>query len=121
MHIFLLRFILFSVDKRYIFTIDDLYTVAPAYEYFMDRPDLDPQQCWNISIEELSTEKIHQTFCWEIARFVPYSRQIKVARKSCEILGITFAQKSRQIKAVRKSCEILGITSAQKSRQIAEA
>ena len=52
---------------------------------------------------------------------MPYSRQIKVARKSCEILGITFAQKSRQIKAVRKSCAILGITSAQKSRQIAEA
>ena len=64
MHIFLLRFILFSVDKRYIFTIDDLDTVAPAYEYFMAKlTDLDPEQCWNISIEELSTEKIHQTFC----------------------------------------------------------
>ena len=29
----------FSIEKRYIFTIDDLDTIAPSYEYFMAKLD----------------------------------------------------------------------------------
>ena len=60
-----LEFIL-TIDKRYIFTIDDMETVAPSYEYFMSQlTDLDPAEAWNIKCEEIPADQIHQTFCYE--------------------------------------------------------
>ena len=57
---------IFTIDKRYIFTIDDMETVAPSYEYFMSQlTDLDPAEAWNIKCEEIPADQIHQTFCYE--------------------------------------------------------
>ena len=57
---------IFTIDKRYIFTIDDMETVAPSYEYFMSQlTDLDQTGAWNIKIEEIPADQIHQTFCYE--------------------------------------------------------
>ena len=57
---------IFTIDKRYIFTIDDMETVAPSYEYFMSQlTDLDPAEAWNIKCEEIPVDQIHQTFCYE--------------------------------------------------------
>ena len=57
---------IFTIDKRYIFTIDDMETVAPSYEYFIAKlTDLDPEEAWNMNREEIPAEQIHQTFCYE--------------------------------------------------------
>ena len=70
----------FSVDKRYIFTIDDLDAVAPAYEYFIAKlTDLSCNQ-WNIYNEELSVEDVKQYFCYERSQDLCIIR-IKVTRK----------------------------------------
>ena len=51
---------LFSIDKRYIFTLDDLETVAPAYEFFVAKfADLE----FDFDLEEISN--VPQHFCYE--------------------------------------------------------
>lgn len=52
----------FSIDKRYIFTLSDLDTVAPSYEYFMSKlQDLQS----NVSVKEIHVQDVKQYFCYE--------------------------------------------------------
>ena len=54
----------FAIDKRYVFTLDALETVAPAYEYFMTKIDeLNALKKITVSIYEES--EIEQAFCYE--------------------------------------------------------
>ncbi len=54
---------LFAIDKRYIFTTEDLDTVAPSYEYFMAKVlDL---PC---HIEEILEVDVKQSICYERSR-----------------------------------------------------
>ena len=54
----------FAIDKRYIFTLDVLDAIAPAYEYFMAKLD---EFCVTkeIKILEYYPEEIDQAFCYE--------------------------------------------------------
>ena len=61
---------LFSIEKRYIFTIDDLDTIAPSYEYFMAKlddlfknPNLEFSCTFDLS--EYSVNDVKQYFCYE--------------------------------------------------------
>lgn len=59
---------LFSVDKRYIFTIDQLETVAPSYEYFIAKlEELKSNVPKYIFFEENEHEvsDVKQSFCYE--------------------------------------------------------
>ena len=53
---------LFSIEKRYIFTTDDLDTVAPCYEYFMSRL-LD--EIPGVRLITHDNGLIRQSFCYE--------------------------------------------------------
>ena len=58
----------FTIDKRYVFTLNDLDTVAPAYEYFMAKleelAELE-ENSQEISINESYPNEIRQAFCYE--------------------------------------------------------
>ena len=54
----------FAIDKRYIFTLDDLETVAPAYEYFMSK--IDELRAWKkLTVSIYEESEIEQAFCYE--------------------------------------------------------
>ena len=55
----------FTIDKRYLFTIDALDTIAPAYEYFMAKLEEFRESNFQVKIEEYTPEEIHQAFCYE--------------------------------------------------------
>ena len=55
----------FTIDKRYVFTLDDLDTVAPAYEYFMAKLEKFAENSQEISINESYPNEIRQAFCYE--------------------------------------------------------
>ena len=64
------KLFLFSIEKRYIFTIDDLDTIAPSYEYFMAKLDdlvKTPtfQSKWTFDLSEYSICDLTQYFCYE--------------------------------------------------------
>lgn len=69
------------ISTRYVFTVDDLDTVAPMYEYFLEK--LDWLKCQNLSqidwtIEELSPH-FEQYFTYERVRhLVLYKIQAKL-------------------------------------------
>ena len=61
---------LFSIEKRYIFTVDDLDTIAPSYEFFMAKIDdliknNNLQSHWMFELSELSIDDVKQYFCYE--------------------------------------------------------
>jgi len=54
----------FAIDKRYIFTLDALETVAPAYEYFMSK--IDELRAWKkLTVSIYEESEIEQAFCYE--------------------------------------------------------
>ena len=55
----------FTIDKRYLFTIDALDTIAPAYEYFVAKLEEFRENDFQVEIEELIPKDIHQAFCYE--------------------------------------------------------
>ena len=66
------RRFLFSVEKRFVFTIKDLRTVAHAFEYFMTKmkQKLFEEGCrvrdaYDVNVEVMSGDRITQTFCYE--------------------------------------------------------
>ena len=64
------KLFLFSIEKRYIFTIDDLDTIAPSYEYFMAKLDdlikiPTFQSKWTFDLSEYSVCDLKQYFCYE--------------------------------------------------------
>ena len=66
------RRFLFTVEKRFIFTIKDLRTVAPAYEYFMAKMKEklleeggQVREMYNVKVEVMNGDKITQIFCYE--------------------------------------------------------
>jgi predicted nicotinamide N-methyase len=61
---------LFSVEKRYIFSVDSLDTVAPAFDYFETRlEDLKSDLLLNdnviLEIDYIPISQIFQSFCYE--------------------------------------------------------
>jgi len=66
------RRFLFTVEKRFVFTIKDLRTVAHAYEHFlakMKEKFLDEggriSEMYDVEVEVMSGDKITQIFCYE--------------------------------------------------------
>ena len=66
------RRFLFSVEKRFVFTIKDLRTVAHAFEYFMAKMKEKLLEeggrvrgSYDVKVEVMSGDKITQTFCYE--------------------------------------------------------
>nr|CAG4641989.1 EOG090X0C5G [Eurycercus lamellatus] len=57
---------LISLEKRYVFTINDLDVAAPCYEYFYDQLVKELQGTFNI--KQLDTSLIPQYFCYERAK-----------------------------------------------------
>lgn len=61
---------LFSIEKRYIFTVDDLDTIAPSYEYFMAKLDdlikkSTFQSKWTFDLSEYYVNDVKQYFCYQ--------------------------------------------------------
>ena len=61
---------LFSIEKRYIFTVDDLDTIAPSYEYFIAKLDdlvknSNFETHWTFELMEYSSSDVKQYFCYE--------------------------------------------------------
>ena len=66
------RRFLFSVERRFVFTIKDLRTVAHAFEYFMEKMRekfLEEggrvRATYDVKVEVMGGDKITQTFCYE--------------------------------------------------------
>lgn len=60
------RLCLLTIEKRYIFTLDDLDTVAPSFEYFMSKlDDLQAELDQKLIIDEFSIVDVKQSFCYE--------------------------------------------------------
>lgn len=58
-----------SVEKRYIFTVDDLDTVAPSYDYFCQQltqleQQLNSDKC-TVEISEIEQDTFKQSFCYD--------------------------------------------------------
>ena len=61
---------LFSIEKRYIFTVDDLDTIAPSYAYFIVKLDdlvknSNFESHWTFELMEYSSSDVKQYFCYE--------------------------------------------------------
>ena len=66
------RRFLFSVEKRFVFTIKDLLTVAHAFEYFMAKMTEKLLEegnrvrgTYDVKVEVINGDEITQTFCYE--------------------------------------------------------
>lgn len=61
---------LFSVEKRFIFSVESLDTVAPAFDYFVTlledlKSDLSVKHNIALSVDYLTLSSINQAFCYE--------------------------------------------------------
>ncbi len=71
---------LFTVEKRYIFTVDDLDVVAPSYEYFLAKcTDLESDSI-RVDVNITSEQDINQYFCYERSKDLVLL-QINIAKK----------------------------------------
>jgi len=61
------RSFIIAMEKRFVFTIEDLDTVAPAYDYFLDllnQLQSDPPLGYSMHVEQIDTN-FPQYFCYE--------------------------------------------------------